>query len=195
MRISEMTAGILAGGKHTRMVRDKLLLSYKGKSFLEKIYEECEGFDQVLVSVADAEKYRQFDYCFVEDTLEGFGPLEGICQLLKRANREYIFVLAADMPGITNAFLRSMAERLTDEDCIVLKTEDGIHPLCAIYARRALPLLEKMRQEGERRPRMLFEQCRTVYVTAEELGYTDAIVQNINTPEEYERLEAKDEIN
>jgi len=194
MNINCVTAGILAGGRHTRMGMDKLLLTYKGKAFLEHIYEECSIFPERIVSVADRKKYAQFPYHFIEDELKEYGPLEGIYQLLVHTKREYVFALAADMPRIKAGFLRAMTEKLQDEDCLVLETEDGLHPLCAIYSKNIISKLEQMRSGNIRKPRLLYEQCKVRYVSAAELGYPDTIVQNVNTPEEYERLVAEDEI-
>ena len=194
MRMEQIAAGILAGGRHTRMGKDKLLLRYRGSCFLEHIYDVCSGFPEIIVSVADREQYAQFPYPFVEDEEKGYGPLEGIYQLLRHTNREYVFVLAADMPLITADFLQAVVSLHQEEDCLVVETEDGVHPLCCIYAKRILPQLEKMRAEGVRKPRLLYEQCKVRYISAKELGYPDSIVQNVNTPEEYERLVTKDEI-
>lgn len=188
MDIVKMAAGILAGGRHTRMGEDKLLLCYEGKSFLEHIYEECGIFPERKVSVANKEQYGQFPYDFVEDEIQGSGPLEGIYQLLLASRSDFVFVLAADMPRVTSGFLRTMADRFEGEDCLVLSTKDGIHPLCAVYSKSVFPLLKQMREEGIRKPRLLYEKCSVRYVSAEELGYPDAIVQNINTPEEYKKL-------
>ena len=44
MDISKVAAGILAGGRHTRMGADKLLLTFEGKTFLERMYEACGIF-------------------------------------------------------------------------------------------------------------------------------------------------------
>ena len=193
MDISKVAAGILAGGRHTRMGADKLLLTFEGKTFLERMYEACGIFPERLVSVADKEKYAQFSYDFVEDEIKGYGPLEGIYQMLVHTKKDYVFVLAADMPRISREFLQAMADRLQDEDCLVLSTREGIHPLCAVYARSVLPGLKEMREKDIRRPRLLYDQYKARYVSASELGYPDTIVQNVNTLEEYERLVAKDE--
>ena len=194
MEIGRIAAGILAGGRHTRMGKDKLLLQYKGKCFLEHVCEACREFPEILVSVADKEQYVQFPYSFVEDEKKGYGPLEGIYQLLCHTKKEYVFALAADMPCIKAEFLHAVVTVHQGEDCLVVETEDGLHPLCCIYAKRILPKLENMRAEGVRKPRMLYEQCNVRYISAKELGYPDSIVQNVNTPEEYERLVTKDEI-
>ncbi len=191
MNADRIGAGILAGGKSTRMGKNKILLTYGGQNFLEHICGKCRIFPELLVSVSDVKLYKGLPYHFVEDEKKEYGPVEGIYQLLLATRMEYVFVLAADMPEITGGFLKAMAAAHRGEDCLVLKTsEGGLHPLCAVYAKRLLPELERMRERGERKPRRLYDRCTVRYITPGELGFSDDVVRNINTPEEYERMTA-----
>ena len=188
-------AGILAGGKSSRMGRDKALLPCEQGCFLEKLVSVCGCFPEVLVSAARPEDYGFLPVPVVADQLEGFGPVEGIYQLLRAAKSPYVLAVATDMQRLEAEFLRRLAGCLRgDEDCLALRMEGRVEPLCSIYGKGALPALEALRREGCHRPRAAFERVNTRYVDGETLGCDRRLMSNINTPEEYDALKqgAKD---
>ena len=191
--INNICAGILAGGKSSRMGTNKMLLPWDGKTFLEHIYDTCAIFPQRLVSVRDRSLYPTLNLPFVEDEKDGLGPTEGVRQLLMASEKPYVFVMAGDMPFLTEDFLRAFARELApQDDCLVLQTgENLIEPLCAIYATRTLPQLEALQAEGIRKLRVLYERTRTRIIDVRELGFSPEIVDNINTREDYDRIQRK----
>ena len=188
-----ITAGILTGGKSSRMGRDKALLPYGERTFLDHLAGELADFAQVLVSVDDPARWPDLPYPTVVDELSGFGPVEGIYQLLRRAQTPYLLVVATDMQYLTAAFLHDFAACLRPEDrCLVLRDGELLEPLCSVYHKDALSVLEQMRREGVRRPRALFSALPTRYVELSALGYGPEIVSNINTRAEYAALLEQD---
>ena len=63
-----------------------------------------------------------------------------------------------------------------------------MEPLCSIYHKDVLPVLEQMRSAGVRRPRALFDCVPTRYIEFADLGWNDSMVKNVNTRGEYEAL-------
>ena len=52
------TAAVMAGGKSSRMGKDKLLIRMEGETLVERAARELAGgFDTVLLCVAEAGKY------------------------------------------------------------------------------------------------------------------------------------------
>lgn len=189
MEIHRISAGILAGGKSSRMGENKARLKLDDQSFLEKIASECRGFSEILISVDTLEKYRDIPYRMVEDELIGYGPLEGIFQLVRACTEEYIFIAATDMPFLNAEFLNLMCTQLEGtEDCLALTKEKRPEPMCSIYSKKMLPVLEEMRERSIRKPRLLFDRVNTRYVELEALGVSPELVSNINTPEEYRKI-------
>ncbi len=130
----------------------------------------------------------------VEDELKGYGPVEGIYQLLRHIKTAACLIAATDMPGLTEDFLRDFAGAYKGEDCLVLRVGGILEPLCSIYNKNCIPVLETLREEGIRRPRLLFDRMNTRYLDIEDLGYGENVVSNINTPEEYHKFVGKSEI-
>ena len=79
--MKEIGAGILAGGRSSRLGQDKAFLQWDGQSLLERTIQACRGFEQVLVSVDRKERFAHLAEQMVEDELQNFGPVEGIYQL------------------------------------------------------------------------------------------------------------------
>ena len=187
----EVGIGILAGGKSRRMGKDKVFLPWEDKNFLETILEKCSVFPDIYLSVANKDGWdKNYGVTgIVEDELPDYGPLEGIYQILCASKQEYVLMLAADMPNISRELLLELTGLVTgEEDCLALVKDNYPEILCSIYSKRILPIAEAMRENGEHRPIRIFERSDTRYVDIDELGFSKQIVENINTPEEYERM-------
>ncbi len=185
-----VTAGILAGGSSSRMGTNKVLLDSCGETFLEHIQKQCAFLPETILSMGYPHQIPHGTLPCVMDEKQNYGPLEGIYQILKAAKHSFVLILAADMQCLDEAFLKTfLAQLRPEDDCMVLKSANGLEPLCSVYSKSLLNVLEEMRQQDLRRPRMLFDRVNTHYVTAEDLGLTeDGLlfhVNNINTPEDY----------
>lgn len=186
---TQMSAGILAGGRSFRMGENKAHLAYQGKTFLERVISACEDFGEIIISVDDAGKYPGVKYPLYEDELQEFGPIEGIFQLLVHASNDYVLILATDMPQIDKKLLHQMAEQISGtEDCLVLKSRGKMQPMCSIYKKTVLPVLKEMREAGEHKVGLLFSRVDTHFIELEETDCTQDAIGNINTQEEYRRI-------
>ncbi|MDE7268047.1 MAG: molybdenum cofactor guanylyltransferase, partial [Lachnospiraceae bacterium] len=147
-----ISTGILAGGKSTRMGKNKALLTINEKRFIDKIADELGSFSEAIISAAEKGTYEDMGLRVVYDEHEDIGPLEGIYQLLKAAEEEYIFICAADMPFVTKELVSYMQEFVcSDYDCYVLMDEDYIHPLCGIYSKKMLDQVRACIESGNYR--------------------------------------------
>ena len=187
--MEKITVGILAGGKSSRMGCDKAKMLYHGQTFLDHLAQEASAFDELIVSVGNSEKRDGLPYTMVQDELAGFGPVEGIYQILRKARNPYALIIATDMQNLNAAFLEAFARQLQPGDrCMVACVGDLLEPLCSIYHKDALAVLEKMRENGIRKPRALFSKLPTHYVDLEELGFDLHVMDNINTKSDYNAL-------
>ncbi|MCL1993107.1 MAG: molybdopterin-guanine dinucleotide biosynthesis protein B [Spirochaetes bacterium] len=195
----KLSAAILTGGKSRRMGRDKSFLTYRGDSFIGRIREELSGFDEVLISVSDEGQKKEHLHFFgrlpdktaiVEDRVKDIGPLGGIYSSLAQCKGDYLFVCATDMPLLKKELVDFMTLFISgDYDCFVLKSGTKIHPLCAIYSKAALPAIEEMIRQKDRKMLILFDKCRTKYIPLEYSRFGEDAVTNINTYADFSRLE------
>lgn len=184
-----ISTGILAGGKSTRMGKNKALLAINEKRFIDKIADELSSFSEVLISAAEKGTYEDMGLCVVYDEHRDIGPLEGIYQLLNAAQEEYVFICAADMPFITKELVSYMTEFVcSDYDCYVLMDEEHIHPLCGIYSKKMLAQVCACIESGNFRLMKLLNGVRTKYIKLEYTSFDKKVVKNINTRAEYQEL-------
>lgn len=182
------SVGILAGGKSSRMGKNKALLEYESSTFIEHIIEEFKS-REVIISSSGQKEYDKFGLKTVSDENTDIGPIEGIRQILKASSEDYVFVCACDMPFVTYKIADYIAEFISsDYDCYVITDEDRIHPLCAIYSKKIIPVIEKLIANGDYKLRLILDNTRTKYISLENTVFGKKIVRNVNTKDEYIEL-------
>jgi molybdopterin-guanine dinucleotide biosynthesis protein A len=184
---------LLMGGKNSRMGRPKALLSWQGITFFERITGELAQCGPVYISVDKKEHVPECPYPVIEDRYEAIGPMGGLASALEEIREEAVFVCACDMPKVTASFIRKLCARLDeDTDAVIVQKEDGRWFMTgAVYSRRVLPQLKKQIQEKNYRMRSFLDPKRVKLLSFEELGEASDILDNINTPEDYEKLTQK----
>lgn len=115
---SGFTGLVLAGGKSTRMGRDKASLTYQGKSWLEQAVSLLHeaGAQHILVNTHIKTHYEN-----VHEPYPNKGPLSGIYAGLL-ATDQPVLVLPVDMPTIGLAPLNVLLASKHESDCIYFET-------------------------------------------------------------------------
>lgn len=180
-----LSVGILAGGESSRMGQDKALIRIGNERIIDRVSGELKGFSEVIVSAGKPGLYEELGFPIVYDEYKGIGPIEGLRQVLSAAKEDHVFICAADMPHIKKELAEYIAGYIsTDYDCYVIADEDHIQPLCAIYSKAVLPVIEELIREGKYRLREIFSRVRTKYITLELTCFDKKTVRNINTRKE-----------
>ncbi len=183
---------ILAGGKSSRMGRDKLMLELGGETFLGSLARRfSEKYDRVYVSLARPEKYPEITLPRIADIHPGLGPIGGLHAALSGTGGD-VFLVAADLPLSTPEAAERVMEFASPElDAVAPMTSDGRYePLFAWYSRKCLPEVERAIREGRYKMAALLDLLDVRFLRPEELGdaWREGLLSNINRPEEYEKL-------
>ncbi len=136
---------LLAGGRSTRMGRDKAALPFGPRLLWEHQLHtlQATGPAEIFISGPASGPYLNAGYPILEDESSGAGPLSGILSGLRHVSHPYLLVLAIDLPEITPDFLQSLlAEAHSVERGIVTRDTRWWEPLAAVYPRTLLPLAE-----------------------------------------------------
>lgn len=184
-----MSAFILAGGKSTRMGRDKAFVEFDGRTLLERALELAGSVTADVRIVGSHDKFAAYAP-IVEDVFRGCGPLGGIHAALRASSTDLNLILAIDMPFVMPAFLQYLIEAAREAReayVTVPRAAAGWQPLCAIYRRELATEAEKALRGGRYKIDPLFEVATTRVVDQREFelaGFSEAMFRNLNTPEE-----------
>ncbi|WP_395344486.1 molybdenum cofactor guanylyltransferase [Ningiella sp. W23] len=104
---------VLAGGRSSRMGRDKALLNLENQSMLERTVNTLKGsdVDKVVISRNDGAPQH------LADILPGKGPLSGIHSMAHRFIRHNLLVVPVDLPFVKSADLQQLIDSGTDKRC------------------------------------------------------------------------------
>jgi molybdopterin-guanine dinucleotide biosynthesis protein A len=178
------TGFVLVGGNSSRMGRDKALLPWNGATLAQHIARIVEDACGSVFLVGDSPRFESLGYRVYADRLPGHGPIGGILTALTIAPSEWSLVVGCDMPAITPGALRLLLDDAseTTDQCIVPLGPDGPEPLCAVYHRTCLPVLEQAISDGRFKMRSVLKELSTRLLT----GIDPGCFANLNTPEDFE---------
>lgn len=186
-------AVIMAGGKSSRMGRDKALLPVDGRPLLSVLAHSWRGvFDGLVISADTRERFAALDLGgaqIVEDTRPGAGPMAGLEAVMTAVPADRYFLTAVDLPCGDPMLARELASRMGDADaCLIQRESRGWEPLFALYARSCLPVISAALDQGKRsfyRGLLPFVKIRKVPEDSIPEFPLDRLLLNANTPMEW----------
>lgn len=179
---------VLAGGRSTRMQRDKAALEYAGRSQLERAVELLTPLvERVFVSVrpdqtADPLRAR---FAQIVDSGEAEGPIAGIIAAQSRHPEAAWLVLACDLPLLDRETLAHLlrSRRPERQATAYRSSHDGLpEPLCAIYEPSSREAIRAYVAGGRDCPRKFLINADTTLLAQPE----PEALHNVNTPNEYD---------
>ncbi len=184
-----VTGIVLAGGASRRMGRDKALLELDGQPLLACVLERLALVcAERLVVANDIQRYARFGVPVIADRFPGVGVLGGLHAGLEAATHDLVLAVGCDMPFLNPRLLRAFVGWAEGADVVVLRRDEQIETLHAVYRRTCLPAMEAAIRAGERRIISFFGLVRVRYVTPEMAAFFDPDLRsfrNVNTPEEW----------
>jgi molybdopterin-guanine dinucleotide biosynthesis protein A len=179
-----ISAAVLAGGRSSRLGRNKALLPLQGTTCIEKVICEVRScVKDVTIITNSPDEYVHLGYPCRVDVLPGGGPLSGIHAALSHCETEYVLVVSCDIPLVKRELFEKLITALPGNDIVIFKHKH-FEPLCALYRRTCLPALEDLIAHGEYRIIDLFPTLR---VKVLRIGSAD-VFKNINTDADYESV-------
>src|SRR5260370_5812621 len=174
---------ILAGGKSTRMRRDKALLDWHGRPLLVHMIDLLRAAtDDVHVVGRDR----------LPDQLPDHGPLSGIATSLAVSSSDANLILAVDLPLLTKDFLIYLRSQVEISSCPLMACKIESHfPLCLGIRRTLLPEIERRLSRGDLSLHSLIEGSGAEIIAESQLnkaGFESSMFRNLNTPEDYWEL-------
>ena len=181
---------VQAGGKSTRMGKDKSLLTLRGKPLIQIVIDKVTSLgDELIITSNEPLKYAGFSARVVSDEFTEVGALAGIHAGLKASKNELVVVVATDMPFVSVGLFNHMKSLITLEvDVVIPFSEKGYEPFHAIYRKAScLPAIESAIRENKRRIISWFDAVNVATVEKNEIEVFDPkglAFFNVNTPED-----------
>jgi molybdopterin-guanine dinucleotide biosynthesis protein A len=185
-------AAILAGGRASRLGgQTKALLPLGEARIIDHQLSVLREVARRTVIVAnDPEPFAGLGIPVVADRVPDAGAIGGLLTGIVETGTPATIVMACDLPFVTAAFLRALAEALGASDAVVPRTADGWHPLCACWSASSAPLLERQIAGGQLRIIDALGALRVREMGPGEVAKFDTdgtLLFNVNTPHDYTR--------
>lgn len=188
--LQDMSVIILAGGKNTRMKKEKAFLEIDDERLIDRmVYQGKKHYKEIIVVTNEIEKYSYLDAIVTSDLIPWQGPLAGIHAGLIKSSFNYSFVIACDMPFASMELGIMLAQALNGEDAIVPVMNGGLQPLQAIYSKACIAVIEKHLKQGIRKTTAIYDELKVKIISEEQLikwGFSANVFINVNTPQEFD---------
>jgi molybdopterin-guanine dinucleotide biosynthesis protein A len=184
----DITGVILAGGRSSRMGKDKATLKVAGITLFERTLQMMnELFSDVLIAGDRKDLVRAGVPCY-SDLYPG-SALGGLYTGLLASRYDRIFVCSCDVPFPDVEIARLIVSQPRRYDVVVPKTTQGPEPLFACYRKSCLAPMKDMLERKEFRIYDIYPRVRVRYLGEAELPSDWRwSLMNVNTPEEYNRI-------
>ena len=185
------TGLVLAGGRSTRMGRDKASLALHGRTLLARAVETIRraGGTPFVLGPPRPDAESAGARCLDDG---GEGPL-GALRLGLVSTPGPWFALACDLPLFPPEAIGPLLLRLDGHDAVVPRAAGRLQVLAAAYGPSALPALESAIAAGECAVHAAVGGLRARVVEADELRAWggETMFLNVNTPDDLRRAEER----
>ncbi|MFH1504189.1 MAG: molybdenum cofactor guanylyltransferase [Candidatus Omnitrophota bacterium] len=195
---SSIACAILAGGKNSRMGRDKAFLQVGGVPIIQRTLALLKGISEEVIIVTNSPRdyslYKK-DSLIVADIIKDAGPLGGIHSALSHTSKKSVFFIACDMPFLHNDIITRQFQLFNKTDCDAFIPRIGgfIEPLHAIYKSKLKNNLSLFIKKSDNYSiRRWLEAVNVSYFDLEGNADNKNIFKNINTPYDLDILLCRD---
>jgi molybdopterin-guanine dinucleotide biosynthesis protein A len=193
MAAGKYTGIVLAGGKSSRMGKDKGWIIWKGTTLVGHAVNTLKGLcTDILISTHDP-RYEKLGYPVIADHYQDSGPMAGIHACLSRSRTAMNLVIPVDTPLVNKELYQHLLQYKQVADVIVpLDHENFFQPLCAVYNKSITRAMEEQIHTRVLGFTPLFEKvnCIPVKIDPSLSFFSSLMFLNINSPSELGNLQA-----
>lgn len=191
----DLSCVVLAGGRGSRLKRDKILETVGDRNLLERVVSVINSFNSnIIVVTAKGQTFPQLTRYpmlkVVADIYPQRGVLGGLYTGLVTSNSLYNLVVASDLPFLNQGLLRYMILLADGFDAVIPRLGNMIEPLHAVYSKSCMSPLEWLLKKGNLKTSNILPFIRVRYVEAQEIDRFDPkhlSLFNVNTESDLAR--------
>ena len=163
---------------------NKALLQLQQQTFLSRLENALSDFDEKLISLQDASWLGDSPFLPVLDRVTDRGPMEGLRCSLSLCRSDALLVVACDMPLFSGELAKAMIQAGEGFDAVICRDSMGkLHPLCGIYSKQCLPVMDSLIAQGNYRIMEITKLVPTRIFPLNDFAFSDTLLSNINTPD------------
>lgn len=186
--VRSTTGVILAGGASSRFGGNKALALLEGRPLIAHVADVLASvFTDLLLVTNTPAPYRFLGWPMVADSRPNQGPLAGIQAALRTMATDQACVVACDMPRIRADLLTLLANQPGNWDVALPWLASGPEPLCAVYRKSCLPIIDDQLGRGQGAIYLALNQLCLHRLTATEIVPICgdlSLLRNINRQED-----------
>lgn len=184
-----LSAGILAGGRSSRMGTNKALLPFRGRPLIQWQIDVLRPLsDDLMIGANEAPPFAALGPRVVPDLLPEPCALTGIHALLAAALHPRVFVTACDLPFLNRDLIVHLLGRAEGFDVVIPLGPRGPEPLFAVYSKACLPAIERSAAAGVWKATGFLRDLHVLEVPIRDEDWQvegRSPLFNANTPEEW----------
>jgi molybdopterin-guanine dinucleotide biosynthesis protein A len=186
----KIEAFVLAGGKSSRMGRDKGLVSLNEEPMILHVLRELEILKISTKIIANNPGYKRFKLPVYGDIIAKKGPMGGLLTAMEHAKAKMLLLIACDMPFITASAIEMLLDHADENQIIASQLEQKVNPLFSIYPLILKENIKKSIGSGELKMTEFILKNQHVLLPFD-YENSDKIFDNINTEEQRQEAEKK----
>lgn len=165
------------------MGQNKALLKINGATLIETVIAAVPAEqDKIKIVTNSPEDFHFIPHIKIPDIFPQCGPISGIHAGLVDSSERYNFFLACDLPFLSQTVISEIINKHAGEPVFGVKTEKGFQPLCAIYSKSCLEIIEAMIDAQRYSLQDLLMKVNSGFI--EMINRRDLF--NLNTPEDWQ---------
>jgi molybdopterin-guanine dinucleotide biosynthesis protein A len=187
-----LVALVLAGGKSSRMGRDKALILWDGQPMLQRVVgaiRQLPLLSSVYILTPWPDRYQGSvtgDVQWLVESNPGKGPLIALAQGFAQIEAEWILLVACDMPQLDSGILHQWSQKLSilppEILALVPQSAERWEPMCGFYRKEAGKALEVFIQAGGRSLQGWLKQIPVSSIPVDRAA--SLMLKNCNKPED-----------
>jgi molybdenum cofactor guanylyltransferase len=181
--MDELYGLVLAGGKSTRMGKDKSLISYHGEPQREFLFKLLSAFCSKVYTSCRTELDVPSHLNPLTDRYHVGGPLNGILSAFSFASDKAWIAIAVDMPNVDYDAIKLLVANRDREKvatCFFNPQDNLPEPLITLWEPSAFPLILEFIEDGDSSPRSFLARSPVHQINAD----TGRLFLNINYPDQ-----------
>lgn len=188
---------ILAGGRSSRFDgADKAFFELGGRPMIRRVLDLfCRMFPETMLVTNDPLTHLQWEVNLFSDLFPAKSSLTGIHTGLFYARTPWIFIAACDTPFLRKSVVEMVLSEIEPGAAAVMpQTPSGLEPLCALYSKDSLPVVEQHIRQEKFKIQRVFRNLRIKKIPADRVMEADPELEsffNINTAAELKEARAR----